>query len=475
MKHTATLVLGFAFVASLGCGGGGTSSPPPQPSSNPTPTTFTLTVQKSGNGVGTVTSSPSGISCGSACSATFNSGTSVTLSAQPDANSVFSGWSGACSGTGSCSFSITQNATVTAAFDKKSAEPTLQWSRQITFQGMRAAGLETVSLAANNEIAVGGFKDNDGVHVAIAMGYDSDGNQKWLADYGAQPSKFWASQKHPSENKVFLAGEQFESAFLAILSQTGQIQKEISCPFDSAVRDSAIVGDQLYLAVTRFPKTDPSVLTADLSGNINCQESLVVRNEGRLTGLSVSANHLWAAGDFTNTTGMFNGAAYLRKFDKSGNPLTSEIVFDDVHTPRVVETVEGGQSFVYLAGNQLIHAVGSEFLLVKLDQNGNEIWRRTWNGDTTRTEHVSSMYDLVAAPNGGVVLVGAVTKLQTTDLNDTNVGAIAYAPNGDTAWKLRHSVTGRGTAFSATFDAEGKLYVVGMLFPNALILKFNVP
>src|SRR5208337_175460 len=63
-----------------------------------------LTVSDSGTGSGTVTSSPSGISCGTTCSGAYNSGTTVTLSATAAANSTFAGWSGGgCSGTGTCS------------------------------------------------------------------------------------------------------------------------------------------------------------------------------------------------------------------------------------------------------------------------------------------------------------------------------------------------------------------------------------
>src|SRR5207244_12352178 len=63
--------------------------------------TFALTVSKAGTGSGTVTSSPAGITCGATCSAPYASGTVVTLTATPSANSAFTGWSGGgCSGTG---------------------------------------------------------------------------------------------------------------------------------------------------------------------------------------------------------------------------------------------------------------------------------------------------------------------------------------------------------------------------------------
>jgi streptogramin lyase len=79
--------------------------------------TDTLSVSRAGSGSGTVTSSPVGIDCGSTCSATFNSGAEVTLTATPAAGSVFAGWSGAgCSGTGTCAATMSSDQAVTATF-----------------------------------------------------------------------------------------------------------------------------------------------------------------------------------------------------------------------------------------------------------------------------------------------------------------------------------------------------------------------
>ncbi len=80
------------------------------------PTTYALTVTKAGTGNGTVTSSPSGITCGSTCSASYTTGTSVTLTAAAATGSTFTGWSGACTGTGSCVVSMTAAKSVTATF-----------------------------------------------------------------------------------------------------------------------------------------------------------------------------------------------------------------------------------------------------------------------------------------------------------------------------------------------------------------------
>jgi hypothetical protein len=75
-----------------------------------------LQVMKTGSGTGTVTSSPSGINCGAACTATYDDGALVTLTATPQGASTFSGWSGACTGTGTCVVTMTQALSVTATF-----------------------------------------------------------------------------------------------------------------------------------------------------------------------------------------------------------------------------------------------------------------------------------------------------------------------------------------------------------------------
>jgi peptidoglycan hydrolase-like protein with peptidoglycan-binding domain len=73
-----------------------------------------LTVQGSGVGGGMITGS--GITCGNVCTSTYDAGTFVVLTAMPIGNSVFSGWSGDCTGTGTCSLTMNAARTVTASF-----------------------------------------------------------------------------------------------------------------------------------------------------------------------------------------------------------------------------------------------------------------------------------------------------------------------------------------------------------------------
>ena len=69
----------------------------------------TLTTTKTGGGSGAVFGTPAGGS--------YDDGTSVTVTASAIAGSVFTGWSGACAGTGACVILMNADRSVTANFE----------------------------------------------------------------------------------------------------------------------------------------------------------------------------------------------------------------------------------------------------------------------------------------------------------------------------------------------------------------------
>jgi hypothetical protein len=92
-------------VDSLGAGGG----------------KHTLTVRMTGSGSGRVRGP--GINCPGDCSESYASGTSIALTATPGSGAKFVGWSGGCSGIGSCHLTMRADRTVGATFNAKPVPP----------------------------------------------------------------------------------------------------------------------------------------------------------------------------------------------------------------------------------------------------------------------------------------------------------------------------------------------------------------
>lgn len=111
----------------------------------PPPATPKLTVSLTGSGTGTVTGP--GISCNPDCSETYPLGTEVTLTATPDKASTFIGWSGDCSGTGTCKVTMTADKSVTAKF-----EPTP--SRTLTVQAGFKSAPSTIGTVSSSPAGI---------------------------------------------------------------------------------------------------------------------------------------------------------------------------------------------------------------------------------------------------------------------------------------------------------------------------------
>src|SRR5579863_8945177 len=102
-------------------------------------TTYEISVVLAGTSTGTVTSNPTGISCPPTCSASFNSGTTVTLTATPGKGAFFAGWSGACTGRSTCKLTLKANESVTATFN---VNQTLDVLNHIVFMAQENRSLD---------------------------------------------------------------------------------------------------------------------------------------------------------------------------------------------------------------------------------------------------------------------------------------------------------------------------------------------
>lgn len=136
-----------------------------------------LSVALTGSGGGSINSITAGASfacTGGACSEEFAQGTVLTLRASADAGSTFAGWSGACSGTGDCTVTLSTDRSVAAAFDQAA-------NATIAGKGSYGTIWDAYSAASADEAILAQARDfteqlilNRNVAVKLKGGYAAD-------------------------------------------------------------------------------------------------------------------------------------------------------------------------------------------------------------------------------------------------------------------------------------------------------------
>jgi alpha-tubulin suppressor-like RCC1 family protein len=101
--------------------------------------TYSLVVTVTGSG--TVHSAPGAdVNCSGGCSQSFNVGSSLSLSAASNFGSYFTGWSGACAGTGNCEVLMSQNQPVGATFTADTTPPVMSGMIDRVIEATSTAG-----------------------------------------------------------------------------------------------------------------------------------------------------------------------------------------------------------------------------------------------------------------------------------------------------------------------------------------------
>src|SRR5215208_2915656 len=214
------------------------------------PATKKLTVTKTGAGTGTVTSSPSGISCGATCSADFNNGTIVTLTAAPGANSTFNGWSG--DGTGTTTRTVTMDADKSVSALFKPNQSALNYTRPTsgTFG-------DKLTLSSSGGSGTGALTYDVGSSTACALGTGADAG-KLLITSGTGTCSVTVNKAADGDYNSATSGPQTIS-----LSKANQAALTVDDP------DEGTFGD--HLPIVTSGGTTNGALSFDTGTSTACQ------------------------------------------------------------------------------------------------------------------------------------------------------------------------------------------------------------
>ena len=189
--------------------------------------TNVLSVTQVGNGA--VSSNPSGISLSAAGTdtGTFDALDTVVLTATPDSGWQFDGWTGACTGTSTCSVTMSEARTVTATFTAEVATSggMTSLSAPVRLLDTRGSGNKvgkTDGTGTPYELTVAGVSGVPGTGVAaVAMNVTVAEGEATAA--GGYVTVYPCGTRPNSSNLNFVNGQTVPNAVVAPLSNAGKV------------------------------------------------------------------------------------------------------------------------------------------------------------------------------------------------------------------------------------------------------------
>ncbi len=402
---------------------------------------YTLNIGESGSGSGTVTSNPAGITCQPTCSASYPSGTSITLTEAPGAGSTFVQWSGACTGTSTtCTFTISANATVSATFNL---------SGLTACTGTTTNWIGGTGNWSNAAMWVGGSVPASGANVCIADG--TQGTSAVILDVTASVGNLYID-----------SGDSLTISNNTTLTVTGSMSNAGQISISAATTTAALI---ISGSVSLSGGGTVALSTTGAGGT-----AYIYQNGGStLTNVN---NKIQGAGEIGyNGLAVVNGAGGTINANLSGsglyvNPssLTNQGLLEA--TSGGILELAGGATFNNAGANITANGTGSmvEFLSGPTIQGGT---LTTVGGGSLGTLNSGNTATLDASSHGAITIVGTYSITNNTStyvsgtINNTSASVIQIAAGTTTAAfvvETSATLTGGGTVSLSTTGA-GTAYI----------------
>lgn len=380
----------------------------------------TLDVSGTGTGTGLITADTGVIDCGAICSDTFIYGTAVTLTAIPDINNTFTGWSL----TGGDGY-------------------VREWTAQ-RGTSQNDSAYATATDAAGN-IYVSGYtygsmdgNSNTGNADLIVVKYDASGVWQWTRQIGT------TDPAYPLEIGYGLAADGGGNVYVV-----GMVQGSIDGNFYAGLYDIFVV----KYDTDGVKKWSRQLGTSDTE--IAYDVALDGGDNVYVTG------YTRAALDGNTSDGGWD--MFLVKYDSSGTKQwTRQLGSATDDEGRAVATDAAGN--VYVAGKTYgdfdghPSAGGNDLFVVKYDSSGAKLWSEQL-GSPDKDEAGGMAVDAT----GNIYLTGWTDgELDgNTNVGDEDIFLVKYDTDGTRQWTSQMGSTGRDSGDDVVLDSTGNLYIAG--------------
>ncbi len=412
-----------------------------------------LQVTVTGDGI--VTSEPRGIDCGVRCEADFEPASVVMLTAVAEVGSAFSGWSGACSGTGDCLVTMDGAKDVSAEFAPHGAR---RWVSHLGFEGQD--GVDRVAVDRNGDVIVLAL-----VQVGDAAGFDlnvvkysgNDGQVLWSEVIATTSGEYTGGLAVDEAGNVYVGGTIYGSNVPTMIGGT-------------------TVTPDLFgnIVVIRL---------AASSGDVEWVQQWGGAGQDRPSALAIAGEELLVVGESSSTATAFgsfmlsmsSGDAFIvRARTSDGLVLQARSIAGNLEL-RDVATAGGRlllvgnfRAPIAFDGCSLTPTASASPDGMVLELSSSTLacrWARSF-GDATGNDSASAA---AAFPGGGWVVTGsfqgsvmfASSGSPLVSRGGFDVFAVRYEADGSHVWSFRYGDTGFDIGTGVAVTADGATILAG--------------
>jgi hypothetical protein len=480
---------------------------------------YQLSVARSGDGAGQVLSDPAGIECGETCTASFARASTIELTARPEAGSVFTGWTGPCSGTGTCVIQLEEETQVGAGFSLVGTAP--DQILKVTLDGS-GAGVVTSeagpidcgptcehAFAFGTKISLSAKAAVGSVFAGWSAACSGVGQCELTMDAPRAVVATFNKVEVPVTNHSLVVTKGGSGAGTVVSSPAG-----IDC--GATCTASYVEGTSVSLTATADPGSTFLGWTGDCTGLGACVVTLsaprtvtalfdkpavekqcewamsfggINDDRGQSAWVDPSGNVL-VGGVFRETVDFGSGPVasaanddgFVIKYTPTGQYAWS-IPFGSIGNDGLNAITSDKQGNVYVAAYYSLPltfagvSVGTngqqDGLIAKLNPDGTPVWVKTLGG-TGRDSPVGIAVDAA----GNVFVSGMIESnlpfagqsLTTKGFSDAFL--VKYAPDGTELWAKTFGGTGMDLGHTIALDKQGNVFLIATTF---VVPLFGVP
>ena len=303
---------------------------------------------------------------------------------------------------------------------KYTPEGDTAWLRRYNGPGSGTDDAYAIAVSDSGYIYVTGSSSGDGTSADFAtVKYDPDGDTVWVRRYNGPENYVDGASGIALDGlyNIYVTGKSYDT--------TGHL--------DYVTIKYAPTGDTLWLRRYKGPGEgydEASAIAVDSAGNAY----VTGYSTGSATSTDYATIRYYPDGD----------TAWVRRYDGAANGFdyAKAIAIDD-------------SGFVYVTGYSDSTATYQDYLTVKYDSSGNEVWMRRYDYGVSGSDNP---YAIAVDGSGNVYVTGMSGGGPTFDY-----ATIKYYSNGDTAWVMRYNGPGNAADYGRAIavDDSGNVYVTG--------------